>query len=70
MKDSALSTDPRDDAPASELEILLEAARRANWDPLKAPRHPRTGRYRPKADDGAKDGAACEKDDSAARTAS
>jgi hypothetical protein len=30
-----------------ELEILLEAARRANWDALKGPRHLRTGRFRP-----------------------
>lgn len=58
MKDSALATDPRDDAPASELEIFLEAARRANWDALKGPRHLRTGRYRPQADEMPKEGEA------------
>ena len=33
-----------------ELEILLEAARRATWDALHGPRHLRTGRFRPEAE--------------------
>lgn len=32
---------------SSKLEILLEAARRANWDALHGPRHLRAGRFRP-----------------------
>lgn len=32
--------------PASKLEILLEAARRATWDALKGPRHLKAGRFR------------------------
>jgi len=36
----------RSDQPASKLEILLEAARRATWDALKGPRHLRAGRFR------------------------
>jgi len=27
------------------IEILLEAARRANWDAQRGPKHLRTGRY-------------------------
>jgi len=30
-----------------ELEYLLEAARRANWDALHGPMHLRSGRFRP-----------------------
>ena len=36
----------RSDQPASKLDILLEAARRATWDALKGPRHLRSGRFR------------------------
>ena len=34
-----------------ELEILLEAARRANWDALHGPVHLRTGRFQPVDED-------------------
>jgi hypothetical protein len=34
-----------------ELEILLEAARRANWDALHGPVHLRTGRFQPNGED-------------------
>jgi len=37
----------KSEPPASKLEILLEAARRATWDALKGPRHLKTGRFRP-----------------------
>lgn len=44
------------DTPAGEravpdLEILLEVARRANWDALHGPKHLRAGRFRPDAGD-------------------
>jgi hypothetical protein len=32
---------------ARELELLLEAARRANWDALHGPPHLRSGRFDP-----------------------
>ena len=31
----------------SKLEVLLEVARRANWDALHGPVHLRNGRFRP-----------------------
>ena len=34
-----------------ELEILLEVARRANWDALHGPRHLQSGRFHPVADE-------------------
>ena len=42
-----------------ELEILLEAARRATWDALHGPRHLRSGRFNPsdEAGDGADEAA-------------
>jgi hypothetical protein len=45
---SALSTNPKSD-PATEREIWLEVARRANWDALHGPPHLRSGRFRPEA---------------------
>ena len=39
------STD--EDEHRKKLEMLLEAARRANWDALHGPRHLRSGRYHP-----------------------
>lgn len=33
--------------PDEELELYLEAARRANWDALHGPPHLRSGRIRP-----------------------
>ena len=39
---------PSDGATADDhemLELVLEAARRANWDALHGPRHLRSGRY-------------------------
>jgi hypothetical protein len=35
----------------TELEIMLEAARRATWDALHGPRYLRSGRFRPTPDD-------------------
>jgi hypothetical protein len=32
----------------NELEVLLEAARRANWDALHGPQHLRSGRFQPR----------------------
>jgi hypothetical protein len=34
-----------------ELEAMLEAARRANWDALHGPRHLRSGRFTPWEED-------------------
>lgn len=42
-----MTTNDTTKAEAQELEILLEAARRANWDALHGPRHLRSGRYNP-----------------------
>jgi hypothetical protein len=43
-----MTQDARSDGSHStELEILLEAARRANWDALQGPMHLRSGRFRP-----------------------
>ena len=48
MKEAfALSTKPQSETDEQELEILLEAARRANWDALNGPRHLRSGRFNP-----------------------
>jgi len=48
MKEAfALSTKPRSENDDQDLEILLEAARRANWDALHGPRHLRSGRFNP-----------------------
>lgn len=41
----------RKDERLKKIEILLEAARRANWDALHGPRHLRSGRFRPTAED-------------------
>jgi hypothetical protein len=42
-----LSIKARSEADARELEVLLEAARRATWDALHGPAHLRSGRYHP-----------------------
>jgi hypothetical protein len=42
-----LSIKTRSEADARELEVLLEAARRATWDALHGPAHLRSGRYHP-----------------------
>jgi hypothetical protein len=39
--------DERERERARELELLLEAARRANWDALHGPPHLRSGRFDP-----------------------
>jgi hypothetical protein len=43
MTDSDLSNDEA--TPEEQLELVLEAARRANWDALHGPEHLRSGRY-------------------------
>ena len=48
-KDPTRPNDTRPNDP--ELEILLEAARRANWDALHGPRHLRSGRFNPGDED-------------------
>lgn len=35
------------DHPGDDIEILMEVARRANWDALHGPMHLRSGRFRP-----------------------
>ena len=45
-KDFALASTRKDEQMSSKLEVLLEAARRANWDALHGPRHLRAGRFR------------------------
>lgn len=42
-----MSNTSNDNQPASELEIILEAARRANWDGRYGPPHLQTGRFWP-----------------------
>ena len=46
-EDSALSTTTNVSSAERQLEILLEAARRATWDAGHGPKHLRSGRYRP-----------------------
>jgi hypothetical protein len=46
----ALSIDMKKAETSSKFEILLEAARRANWDALHGPVHLRSGRYWPERD--------------------
>jgi hypothetical protein len=46
-RDFALANMLRDEWLTPKLEVLLEAARRANWDALHGPRHLRSGRFRP-----------------------
>lgn len=43
-----MSTKTRSEADERELEVLLEAARRATWDALHGPAHLRSGRYHPR----------------------
>ena len=43
-----MSAKARTEADERELRILLEAARRANWEALHGPPHLRTGRYDPR----------------------
>ncbi len=40
----------RDAEEGKELDILREAARRANWDALHSPMHLRSGKFRPEED--------------------
>jgi hypothetical protein len=47
-RDFALANTLRDELLTPKLEVLLEAARRANWDALHGPRHLRSGRFRPR----------------------
>lgn len=42
-----MASTTRDERTSLKLEALLEAARRANWDALRGPKHLRTGRFRP-----------------------
>lgn len=49
--DCDLTSTPAKDRRDPDLELLLEAARRANWDALHGPRYLRSGRFRPVADD-------------------
>src|SRR5690606_22524635 len=44
-RESPLSQDTTKPESERKLELLLEAARRANWDALHGPRHLRTGRF-------------------------
>ncbi len=46
-EDSALSTTTKARDAERNLEVALEAARRATWDALHGPKHLRSGRYRP-----------------------
>ena len=48
MEVCGLSTKSRSEADERELEVLLEAARRATWDALHGPAHLRSGRYHPR----------------------
>lgn len=48
MEVYGLSTKTRSEADKQELEVLLEAARRATWDALHGPTHLRSGRYHPR----------------------
>jgi hypothetical protein len=43
-----LSIKTRSEAAEQEMEVLLEAARRATWDALHGPTHLRSGRYYPR----------------------
>ena len=51
MEESALPAEADRKSTDGELEILLEAARRANWDALHGPVHLRTGRFQPDGED-------------------
>ncbi|MCG8556716.1 MAG: hypothetical protein MJD61_15730 [Proteobacteria bacterium] len=42
-----MSNNRNDYTADEELELFLEAARRANWDALHGPQHLRSGRFRP-----------------------
>ena len=64
---SALSNDPKVHDADEELAILLEAARRANWDALQGPPHLRSGRFRPYSDQSEKAGASALGTDKGAR---
>lgn len=48
MEAYGLSTKIRSEADEQELEILLEAARRATWDALHGPTHLKAGYYHPR----------------------
>ena len=51
MEASGLSIKTRTEADEQELEILIEAARRATWDALHGPIHLRSGRFSPRPED-------------------
>ena len=55
-----MTTTGRDLEAKRKLAIMLEAARQANWDALEGPKHLRSGRYRPTAEDGVEDGIECD----------
>jgi hypothetical protein len=46
MAEFDLASTRSDERIPSKTEVLLEAARRANWDALHGPKHLRAGRYR------------------------
>ena len=46
MEDFDLASMRSDERVSPKLEVLLEAARRANWDALHGPPHLRAGRFR------------------------
>lgn len=50
--DFDLATNDTTSVDDPELEILLEAARRATWDALHGPRHLRSGRFNPSDESG------------------
>ncbi|MFT4514930.1 MAG: hypothetical protein ACI91B_003643, partial [Planctomycetota bacterium] len=49
--DFDLTTTSANDHRDPELDVLLEAARRATWDALHGPRHLRSGRFCPVEDE-------------------
>jgi hypothetical protein len=51
-----LSIKMRTDQDDGELQILLEAARRATWDALHGPMHLRSGRFSTRREDGEEKG--------------
>lgn len=64
-KDFDLTTTTANNRKDPELELMIEAARRATWDALHGPRHLRSGRFRPVAGDGQEPDATAQLDDAA-----
>ena len=60
IEDFDLTTTPASDQRDPDLELLLEAARRATWDALHGPRHLRSGRFHPVEDDSRESGEAAQ----------